>query len=128
MYAIVNISGKQYKVTEGSRFRVPRQVGDSGSTLTFNDILFIFDGKNTHIGEPMLSGATVSAKILSHGRDRKILVYKKKRRKGYQRKNGHRQLFTELEFESITTPDTTGKAIPTKKISSANKNNSQEEE
>ena len=72
MYAIVNISGKQYKVAEGSRVRVPRQVGDSGSTLTFNDILFISDGKNTHIGEPMLSGATVSAKILSHGRDRKI--------------------------------------------------------
>ena len=112
MYAIVNISGKQYKVVEGSRFRVPRQVGDSGSTLTFNDILFIFDGKNTHIGEPMISGATVSAKILSHGKDKKILVYKKKRRKGYQRKNGHRQGVTLLEVVKI---DAKSPAKPKKK-------------
>ena len=128
MYAIVSISGKQYKIIEGTRARVPKQAGDSGSTVTFNDVLFISDGKNTHVGEPILSGASVSAEILSHGRDKKILVYKKKRRKGYQRKNGHRQWFTELEFKSITIPKTEVRSTPSEKVSQAIEINNQEEE
>ena len=102
MYAIVNISGKQFKAFEGSKVRVPRQIGEEGETLTFDNILLVNDGTNTHIGEPTVSGASVTATILDHGRDKKILVYKKKRRKGYQRKNGHRQWYTELEFHKIT--------------------------
>ena len=101
MYAIINISGKQYKAISGARIRVPKQIGDSGTNLTFNKVLLINDGKNTEIGNPILKGASVTAKILDHGREKKILVYKKKRRKGYQRKNGHRQWFTEIEFKSI---------------------------
>ena len=128
MYAIVNISGKQYKVIEGSRARVPKQAGDSGSTLTFSDVLYLFDGENTHIGEPILSGVSVSAKILSHGRDKKILVYKKKRRKGYQRKNGHRQWFTELEFKSIKVQKTKAKPTLSEKESPVIEINNQEEE
>ena len=128
MYAIVSISGKQYKVVEGSRARVPKQAGDSGSTLTFNDVLLICDGKNNHVGKPKITGASVSAEILSHGRDKKILVYKKKRRKGYQRKNGHRQWFTELEFKSITVPKTEVKYTPSEKVSPAIEINNQEEE
>ena len=103
MYAIINISGKQYKVTSGTRTRVPKQSGETGTRLTFNKVLLINDGETTEIGNPILQGASVTGTILEHGRDKKILVYKKKRRKGYQRKNGHRQWYTEIEFQKITT-------------------------
>ena len=128
MYAIINISGKQYKVVEGSRIRVPKQNGETGSTLIFDDISMICDGKNTQIGEPLLSGASVSATVLSHGRDKKILVYKKKRRKGYQRKNGHRQWYTELEFEKITAPKNKMEPKSSKNVSLSIEDVNQEEE
>ena len=101
MYAIINISGKQYKATSGARLRVPKQDGETGTSLTFDKVLLISDGKNTEIGDPVLKGASVTGTIIEHGRNKKILVYKKKRRKGYQRKNGHRQWFTEIEFGTI---------------------------
>ena len=101
MYAIINISGKQYKATSGARLRVPKQDGETGTNLTFDKVLLINDGKNTEVGEPVLKGASVTGTIIEHGRNKKILVYKKKRRKGYQRKNGHRQWFTEIEFGTI---------------------------
>ena len=101
MYAIINISGKQYKVISGARIRVPKQNGETGSRVTFDQVLLIKDGDNTEIGAPTLEGASVTGTIVDHGRDKKILVYKKKRRKGYQRKNGHRQWFTEIEFNKI---------------------------
>ena len=104
MYAIINISGQQYKVISGARIRVPKQDGDPGSSVTFDQVLLIKDGDNTEIGAPTLKGASVTGTIIDHGRDKKILVYKKKRRKGYQRKNGHRQWFTEIEFNKITHP------------------------
>lgn len=114
MYAIVNISGKQYKATEGARLRVPRQSGDSGAKLSFDDILLISNSDSTQVGKPNVSGAKVTATILNHGRERKILVYKKKRRKGYQRKNGHRQWYTELEVQKIQLSTTKKKAAPKK--------------
>ena len=101
MYAIINISGKQYKAISGARLRVPKQDGETGTSLTFDKVLLINDGKNTEVGEPILKGASVTGTIIEHGRNKKILVYKKKRRKGYQRKNGHRQWFTEIEFGTI---------------------------
>ena len=101
MYAIINISGKQYKATSGARLRVPKQDGETGTSLTLDKGLLINDGKNTEVGEPILKGASVTGTIIEHGRNKKILVYKKKRRKGYQRKNGHRQWFTEIEFGTI---------------------------
>ena len=101
MYAIINISGKQYKATSGTRLKVPKQDGETGTSLTFDKVLLISDGKNTEIGDPVLKGAYVTGTIIEHGRNKKILVYKKKRRKGYQRKNGHRQWFTEIEFGTI---------------------------
>ena len=101
MYAIINISGKQYKATSGARLRVPKQKGETGTSLTFDKVLLINDGKNTEVGEPILKGASVTGTIIEHGRNKKILVYKKKRRKGYQRKNGHRQWFTEIEVGTI---------------------------
>ena len=101
MYAIIKISGKQYKATSGARLRVPKQNGEAGISLTFDKVLLINDGKNTEVGEPILNGASVTGTIIEHGKNKKILVYKKKRRKGYQRKNGHRQWFTEIEFGTI---------------------------
>ena len=119
MYAIINISGKQYKVVSGARTRVPKQDGETGTRLTFDKVLLINDGKNTEIGDPILKGASVTGTIVDHGRDKKILVYKKKRRKGYQRKNGHRQWFTEIEFNAIKagkSQSTQGKTISTEAI------------
>ena len=110
MYAIVNISGKQFKATEGARVRVPRQTGDAGAKLTFDNVLLVHDGSSTQIGAPTVVGATVTATVVDHGREKKILIYKKKRRKGYQRKNGHRQWFTEVEIQKIQAT-----AIKTKK-------------
>ena len=101
MYAIINISGKQYKTQIGSRLRVPRQTLKTGSKVTFEDVLLFSDGENTKIGNPNVKGVSVNAKILTHSRDKKVLIYKKKRRKGYQRKNGHRQWYSEIEINDI---------------------------
>jgi large subunit ribosomal protein L21 len=114
MYAIVNISGKQFKATEGARVRVPRQTGDAGAKLTFDNVLLVHDGSSTQIGAPTVVGATVTATVVDHGREKKILIYKKKRRKGYQRKNGHRQWFTEVEIQKIQATATKTKK-PAKK-------------
>ena len=116
MYAIINISGKQFKASSGTRIRVPKQNGKTGSSLTFDKVLLINDGENTEVGKPILKGASVTGTIIEHGRNKKILVYKKKRRKGYQRKNGHRQWFTEIEFGTIKTGKSKSvrkKTIPT---------------
>ena len=127
MYAIVNISGKQFKATEGARVRVPRQTGDAGAKVTFDNVLLVHDGTSTQIGTPTVSGATVTATVIDHGRERKILVYKKKRRKGYQRKNGHRQWFTEIEIQTIQTSAAQKKA-PAKKAEPKVEEGAQEEE
>lgn len=101
MNAIVEISGKQYTVSEGDRLKVASQISEVGNILTFDHILFANDGKKDHVGTPTVKGATVEAKVIEHGRNRKILIFKKKRRKGYQRKNGHRQGYTLLQIDKI---------------------------
>ena len=101
MYAIVNISGKQYKAEKGAKLCVPKQHLDEGKKLVLEDVLMVHDGKSGKFGNPNVPGAKVTATILDHGRERKILVYKKKRRKGYQRKNGHRQWYTNIEIQNI---------------------------
>ena len=106
MYAIINISGKQYKTQVGSRLKVPRQTHETGSKVTFEDVLLFSDGKITKIGNPNVKGVSVNAKILTHARDKKVLIYKKKRRKGYQRKNGHRQWYSEIEINDIKVSTT----------------------
>ena len=103
MYAIVNISGKQFKAKEGSRLRIPKQNSESGSTISFENVLLFNDGKETKFGSPNVKNVKVTTTVLEHKRDKKILIYKKKRRKGYQRKNGHRQWFTEVEVTKIET-------------------------
>ena len=128
MYAIINISGKQYKASEGTKVRVAKQTGDTGSTLTFDEVLMFNDGKNTEFGNPTVKGAKVSAVILDHGRDRKILVYKKKRRKGYQRKNGHRQWYTDIEIKKVEGSVSAKSAAVSKKSAPVIEKSSEEEE
>ena len=128
MYAIINISGKQYKASEGAKVRVAKQIGDTGTTLTFDEVLMLNDGENTEFGNPTIKGAKVSAVVLDHGRDRKILVYKKKRRKGYQRKNGHRQWYTDIEIKKVEGSVSIKSSAVSKKAASVVEKLSEEEE
>ena len=114
MYAIVNIAGKQYKVSEGDKLKVARLSSDVGDKINFDDVLLTDDGKNIKIGKPTVKGSAVSAEILEHGRYPKILVYKKKRRKGYQRKNGHRQDYSAISITGINIASVAKKAAPKK--------------
>ncbi len=125
MYAIVNILGKQFKAEEGKTASVPKLTGEIGDKITFDKILLIRDGDSTHVGNPILSGASISAHLVEHKRSKKILVYKKKRRKGYQRKNGHRQWYSEIKFVKIELPKATSS---NKNKKTKNQNLSQEEE
>jgi large subunit ribosomal protein L21 len=103
MFAIINISGKQFRVVEGDELKVPLLDSKEGETLKFDQVLLTNDGKKVALGSPILSGASVSATIIDHGRDRKIRIFKKKRRKGYRRNNGHRQSYSLIRIGSITS-------------------------
>jgi len=100
MYAIVEIAGQQFKVKKDQKVFVHRLQGEEGSNVSFNNVLLLDDGKIT-IGAPAIKGAAVTAKILKHLKGDKVIVFKKKRRKGYRVKNGHRQYLTEIQIESI---------------------------
>ncbi len=101
MYAIVNIAGQQFKVTENQNLYVHRLANDEGSSVEFNSVLFIDNDGKISIGAPTVSGASVKAKVLSHLKGDKVIVFKKKRRKGYRLKRGHRQYLTRIQIESI---------------------------
>ncbi len=120
MIAIVNIAGKQFKTSEDQEIIVPRLGAEVGKKVKFEDVLFYSDDNMHHFGKPKLKGAVVTATVLDHGRERKILIYKKKRRKGYQRKNGHRQLNSKIKIDSILL-STPKKSAPTPKKSSKDK-------
>ena len=128
MYAIINISGKQFKALEGTKVRVPKQEGEVGSSLTFDEVLLLNNNNNTHIGNPFVKGSSVTATILDQGRDKKIIVYKKKRRKGYQRKNGHRQFYTEIEIKKIHASKSKVKATSSKNLEPVSDDAKTEEE
>ncbi|HET97468.1 MAG TPA: 50S ribosomal protein L21 [Desulfurivibrio alkaliphilus] len=101
MYAIVRTGGKQYQVAPGERLRVEKLVGEVGDTVELDDVLLVADGTEVKIGRPVVEGAKVVARIVEQDKAKKILVFKKKRRKGYRLKNGHRQPFTALEIKEI---------------------------
>ena len=101
MNAIIKISGKQYRVSKGDIFKIDRQNWKIGDKIKINDVLLTENKGEIGLGNPYVDGASITVKILEHNRDKKILVYKKKRRKGYQRKNGHRQHFTLLEVLKV---------------------------
>ncbi len=102
MYAIVDIAGKQFKVAKDQFIYAPKLEGESGSSVNFDSVLLIDNKGKVEIGAPTVAGASVSGKILEHVKGDKILVFKKKRRKGYVKKNGHRQQFTKLLIEKIS--------------------------
>ena len=114
MYAIINIAGKQYKVSKGDKINTPSLDSKPGTNVTFDNILATDDGKKTTFGNPFVRNTTVTAKVLEHGRTKKLLVYKKKRRKGFECKNTHRQGFTMLAIEKITTKKPAAKKTSTK--------------
>ncbi len=113
MYAIVEISGKQFKVEKKQKLFVNRLEAAEGNKVSFENVLMINDGSKFSVGSPKVSGAQVDAKVLKHLKSDKVIVFKKKRRKGYKVKNGHRQAITQIEISDILTGMT--KKSPTKK-------------
>lgn len=103
MYAIVDISGKQFKVTQDQSVFVPKLEGEAGASVSFDQVLLVDNDGKVDIGTPQVKGAKVSGKILEHVKGDKVLVFKKKRRKGYRNLNGHRQDFTRIQIEKITS-------------------------
>ena len=101
MFAVVDILGQQFKVSENTKYYVPRLKQEPESEVTFDQVLLLSDGKETKVGSPVVKGAKVTAKVLSHLKDDKVLVFKKKRRKGYRKLNGHRLQLTRIELTQI---------------------------
>ena len=104
MFAIISTGGKQYKVSENTMLSVSKIDGKDGDKITIDDVLFACDKEQFSVGSPQISGAKVTAEIVKQDRDRKILVFKKKRRKNYRRMNGHRQEITFLKVTSMNIP------------------------
>jgi large subunit ribosomal protein L21 len=100
MFAVISTGGKQYRVAEGEAFRFEKLVGTAGETVTFDQVLML-GGDTPVVGRPMVDGASVEGEIVAQAKAKKILVFKKKRRKGYRRTQGHRQLFTEVKITKI---------------------------
>ena len=124
MYAIVEIAGQQFKVAKDQKVYVHRLKEAEGSKVTFNKVMLLDDDKNVTIGAPAIEGAAVTAKILGHLKGDKVIVFKKKRRKGYKKKNGHRQYLSEIQIESIAASG--AKKAPAKKAAKAPKTEAKE--
>jgi len=101
MYAIVNIAGKQFKVAKDQYIYAPKMEGEAGSDVSFDKVLLVDNGGSVEVGAPTVKGVKVSGKIVEHVKGNKVIIFKKKRRKGYAVKNGHRQQFTKVQIESI---------------------------
>ncbi|MBT8379722.1 MAG: 50S ribosomal protein L21 [Ignavibacteria bacterium] len=101
MFAIIDVLGSQFKIAENQKYNVPRMNEKVDSEVTFDSVLMVGDDKKVKIGTPGVKGAKVTAKVLEHIRDDKVLVFKKKIRKGYKKKNGHRQGLTRIEILKI---------------------------
>ena len=114
MYAIVEIAGQQFKVAKDQKLFVHRLGDKEGSKVSFDKVFLLDDGKKVSIGAPAVTGASVDAKVISHLKGDKVIVFKKKRRKGYRVKNGHRQSLTELMIEKINFSGAKSKQAQTK--------------
>ena len=101
MYSVVNIAGQQFKVFENNSYYVPKLSDEPESEITFNDILLLGDEKKIKVGSPSVKGAKVQAKVLEHLKDEKVIVFKKKRRKGYRKTQGHRQQYSRIQITGI---------------------------
>jgi large subunit ribosomal protein L21 len=101
MYAVVNIYGKQFKVTEADKLYVPYFESEPGAKVEFSDVLMCADDAGVRVGTPLLAGSRVTATVLEHIKDEKVIVFKKKKRKGFKRFRGHRQDLTRVEINTI---------------------------
>jgi len=101
MYAVIETGGKQYKVCEGDVIFVEKLNAEAEETVTFDKVLMVADGADLKVGAPLVEGATVSGKVLSQGKDKKIIVFKMKPKKTYRKKQGHRQPYTKVEISKI---------------------------
>jgi large subunit ribosomal protein L21 len=119
MYAIVEIAGQQFKVAKDQKVYVHRLDAKTGSKISFDQVLLLGDGDKVTVGAPAIANASVEAKVVKHLKDDKVIVFKKKRRKGYRVKNGHRQSLTEILIESIGT-SAKKKAAPAEKVEKIN--------
>ena len=102
MYAVIKTGGKQYSVTSGETLKVEILAGDVGSPIILDKVLMVADGEQLSVGKPLLPGATVTATIVSHGRGDKVRIFKMRRRKHYQKNQGHRQNYTEIRIDGIS--------------------------
>ena len=101
MYAVIKSGGKQYKVAPGENVRVEQLVADVGAEVVLDQVLMVGEGDSIRVGQPIVAGATVKATVVAHGRGDKVTIFKMRRRKHYQKHQGHRQNYTELKIESI---------------------------
>ncbi len=101
MYALFRTGGKQFRAVPGRKIRIPSLDATPGDTVTFDEVLLASDGESVSVGQPLVDGASVTAEVIQHGRDKKLVIFKRKRRKGYRKKAGHRQGFTEVRVEQI---------------------------
>lgn len=101
MYAVIDIAGKQFKITANDKILVPTLSEKSGSTVRFDHVLLLGEDKQISVGNPYVAGASVEATVLDHVKSDKVIVFKKKKRKGYRRKRGHRQQYTQLQITKI---------------------------
>ena len=112
MYAIVDIAGQQFKVEKDQKVYVHRLTTEEGKKVNFDKVLLIDDNGKVNIGAPAIDGAEVTATVLEHFKGDKVIIFKKKRRKGYRKKNGHRQYLTEIQINSIKASDAKKAAAP----------------
>lgn len=110
MYAIIESCGKQYKVAEGDVVFFEKLEAEEGKKVSFNNVVLVSDGKKIEVGAPYVKGVKVEGKVVAHGKDKKILVYKYKAKKNYRRTQGHRQPYTKVEITSIKTATAKAKA------------------
>ncbi|MWB95735.1 50S ribosomal protein L21 [Flavobacterium sp. GA093] len=116
MYAIVEIAGQQFKVSKDLKVYVHRLANEEGSKVSFDKVLLLDDNGNVTLGAPAIEGASVEAKVLQHLKGDKVIVFKKKRRKGYKKRNGHRQYLTQIVIEGITAAGGAKKAAAKKAV------------
>jgi large subunit ribosomal protein L21 len=101
MYAVVKTGGKQYRITPGEKVKVEQIAADVGAEVVLDQVLMVGEGESVRLGQPIVAGATVKATVVSHGRGDKVEIFKMRRRKHYQKHQGHRQNYTELKIDSI---------------------------
>ncbi len=119
MYAVIQTGGKQYRITAGSIIEVEKLEGNAGGNVTLSDVLALSGGAKTFVGSPLVAGATVTAQIIAQGKGDKVIIFKKKRRHNYRRKNGHRQPITTLHITDISYQGSSLVSAPAREIKAA---------